>query len=307
MKHILYTLLIIATFLSSCNTTKNAYTDYSADAKLENALLWKIEGKSLEEPSYLYGTIHMIDSEEYFLPSGTLAAIDDSEQMVFEIDMNEMNDLGAIMGIMSKAFMKDGLTLKDLLNEEEYQLVNDHFNKIGMPLMMLERIKPMFLSVFAYGDIDPGGLQSGTIKSYEMEFFEMANNKGMPVDGLETIEFQMSIFDEIPYEDQAQILVETIRSSEMGSDQMDAMVQVYKDQDITTMASMLQEEDPQMAKHEDILLTKRNKNWIAHMEEMMGAQQTFFAVGAGHLGGVNGVIKLLRKAGYTVSPISDKE
>lgn len=305
MKNIL-SLLLITSFLviTSCKT-KDRYIDYSEKAQLENALLWKIEGEGLTEPSYLYGTIHMIEAEDYFLPTGTLTAMEETDKMVFEINMNEMTDMSSLMSIMGKAFMKDNQTLSDLLNDEDYAVVEDHFKKIGLPLMMLERMKPMFLSVFAYGDMDPKGMQNGSVKSYEMEFFEMANNTGKEVDGLETIEFQMGIFDEIPYKDQAKILVETIKSSSEGSDQFAEMVRMYKDQDITHMIKMM-DDDKSMSEHEDVLLVKRNRAWIPLMGKMMKKQPTFFAVGAGHLAGVDGVIKLLRKEGYRVSPVSNK-
>jgi len=286
---------------SKMSTQKDEYQ------KLENALLWKIEGNELKEPSYLYGTIHIINSDDYFLPEGTLAAMGATDKMVFEIDMNEMSDMSNLMGIMTQAFMKDNLTLKDLLTEEDYKLVNDHFNKKGLPLMMLERIKPMFLSAFAYGDLDPTSIESGAMKSYEMEFFEMAESSGKAVGGLETMEFQMSVFDSIPYKDQADMLVETIKKSDTGSDEFDAMIKMYKDQDISAMISMISDEDELLSDHEDILVSKRNKNWIPKMGEMMNTQPTFFAVGAGHLASKIGVIHLLRKEGYKVTPISNKK
>jgi len=164
--------IIAVTFtLTSCKSTKDGLSqkvETQAYQPLTNALLWKIEGNGVAEPSYLYGTIHLIDSDAYYLPKGTLAAIDNTKKMVFEIDMNEMSDMSNMMSIMNKAFMNDGKTLKDLVSEEDYKMVDAHFAKIGMPLMMLERMKPMFLTVFASGDMDPAGLQNGNMKSYEM-------------------------------------------------------------------------------------------------------------------------------------------
>lgn len=293
----------------SCSVSKKA-TDgkdgVDGYGKLEKSLLWKIEGNDIAAPSYLYGTIHMINAEDYFLPDGTLSAIDASDQMVFEIDMNEMNDMSAIMGIMGQAFMKDGKTLSDLLSAEDYQLVSDHFKKIGLPLMMLERIKPAFLSVFA-ADMDPQGMQNGSIKSYEMEFFKMAEETSKPVAGLETIEYQMSVFDQIPYEDQAQMLIDAIKSGDSGADQFKQMVEIYKAQDIQGMISMFEEDETMSSgNNNDLLLVQRNKNWIPIMSEMMKTQKVFFAVGAGHLAGKDGVIHLLRKAGYKLTPMNTK-
>lgn len=305
--------LFLSLINTSCKSTKDTTIKTTAQEKnsaytpLENSLLWKIEGNGLDKPSYLYGTIHIINSDDYYLPKGTLGAMEASDKMVFEIDMNEMNDMGALMGIMDKAFMNDGSTLKDLVSDEDYKLIEDHFAEIGLPLMMLERLKPMFLTVFAYGDMDPNGLQSGSMKSYEMEFMNMANDAGKPIGGLETIEFQMGVFDSIPYKAQADMLVETIKTGKGDSDEFDIMIQMYKDQNINGMVTMIGDEGKEISNFEDILLHKRNKEWINGMRTMMTESPTFFAVGAGHLAGELGVIHLLRKEGYRLTPISQKE
>lgn len=305
----IYNLLIasvIAVLFSSCGASKEAAMENDGYQPLENSLLWKIEGNNISAPSYLYGTIHMIDSKDYFLPRGTMSAIDASDQMVFEIDMNEMNDMGSIMELMSKAFMKDGKTLSDLLSEDDYKLVKAHFEKMGLPLMMLERIKPAFLTVFAY-DIDPSGMQNGSIKSYEMEFFELAKNTNKPVSGLETLEFQMGVFDAIPYEDQATMLVDAIKAGNADNDDFKMMVDMYKNQLINDMVTMIADDDAMGGENEDVLLTGRNKNWIPVMANLMSTQRVFFAVGAAHLAGETGVIHLLREQGYKLTPISHVE
>ena len=307
LKYFFALILALTLVTFSCKTTEKGVKEKieANDYKpLTDALLWKIDGNGLTQPSYLYGTIHLIDAEDYFLPTGTLAAIDNSEKMVFEIDMNEMSDMGAMMGLLSKAFMSDNKTLKDLISEEDYKLVNDHFQKMGLPLMMLERIKPMFLTVFVSGDMDPAGLQTGSMKSYEMEFLEIAKSSDKPIAGLETIEFQMSVFDSIPYQAQAEMLVETIKEGDGDSSEFDQMVQMYKDQQINAMVSMISDEDEQLSDYEDILLNKRNEAWISGMKQMMSENPTFFAVGAGHLAGIKGVIYLLKKEGYTLTPLS---
>ncbi len=299
-----YSIFSVSLFLVACKTSEEITTSQSASTEvsqeLENALLWKITGNELSSPSYLYGTIHLITGEDYFLPEGTLGAFDQSKNIVFEIDMSLMSDLSSQMAMLKDIFMKDNLTLKDLLDEEKYSLVSNHFSKMGMPMFMLERMKPLFLSVFASGDLDLGGLQSGTMKSYEMEFYEMASLTNKPVAGLETVEYQLSMFDSIPYSVQADILVQAIQSSDEGSDQFRMMIDMYKSQDITGMIKMISDEDSGMKGYEDLLVDQRNKNWISVMDEMMKDGPVFFAVGAGHLAGDNGVIKLLRKAGYDV-------
>lgn len=292
------TLFIIAA--QSCKTTKATQESFKP---LDNALLWEITGPGIEQPSYLYGTIHIIDAKDFFLPKGTMSAIDAAKKVVFEIDMNEMSDISAIMGMMNKIFMKDGKTLKDLISPEEYTLVSNHFQKIGMPLFMLERMQPMFLSVFASGDMDPNGLKNGEMKSYEMEFLDMAKNTGKATGGLETIDFQISLFDEIPYDAQAKMLVDAIKSSDTDDGSLQKMTKMYVSQNINAMVSMISEDGSEIAGFEDKLLTQRNINWIPLIIEGAKKEPTFYAVGAGHLGGPQGVVNLLRKAGIKMTPV----
>jgi len=273
---------------------------------LENKLLWKISGNGLEQASYLYGTIHMIGAEDFFLPDGTMTAMDAADRVVFEIDMADMTDMTAMMGIMDKAFMKDNLSLKDLLSEEDFKLVEAHFQDMGLPIFFLQRIKPMFLTVFTSGDMKPGDMESGKIKSYEFEFMEMAKNGNKSTAGLESIDFQLSVFDSIPYQDQADMLMDGIKNGGSDTDSFKEIVKVYKEQNLTKMLEMTLSEEGGLSEYDDLLLNKRNKNWIPQMQTMMAENVNFFAVGAGHLPGDEGVINLLREAGYTVKPFNSK-
>lgn len=281
-------------------------------AAKENALLWKIEGNDLEVPSYLYGTIHMIPAKDYFLTDAAKESFEECKQVTFEINMEDMMNIGAQMSLMMGAFMNNGTTLKDLLSEEDYKTVDAHFSEMGLPLFMLERIKPMFLSVFASGDMDMlGGIGNmsdtteNAIVSYEMEFMEMAKATNKSINGLETAEYQMSMFDSIPYKAQADMLMSAIKAEKSDDDgQLDQMVEMYKNQDLQAMGEMLSSDEEGIGQYEDILLEGRNRNWIPVMGEQMKVQPTFFAVGAGHLGGEVGVVSLLRQAGYKVTAIN---
>ncbi|AEE50667.1 TraB/GumN family protein [Haliscomenobacter hydrossis] len=270
---------------------------------LEKSLMWEIKGKNLNQASFLYGTIHMIGKKDFFLTEGTKKSFDRAKQVTFEIDMEEMSDIMSLIPLLMQSFMKNDTTLSDLFSVEDYALVEAHFKKIGLPLMFLNRIKPMFLSAMDPKAMAGGDGQKEDIVSYEMEFLEMAQAQKKPVEGLETAAFQMSMFDSIPYKVQAQMLLESIKGGAESSDsQFDQLVEIYKQQDIQAMQEMTAE-DGQTSNYTDLLLVNRNRKWIPVMEKMMLEQSTFFAVGAGHLGGAKGVIALLRAAGYTVEPV----
>ena len=277
------------------------------DSNLPTSLLWEISGNELETPSYLYGTIHMIGKDDFILTDATKAALAKTDKITYEINMEDMNSIGVIFTMIGKVMMKNGVTLQSLLSKEDYKLVVEHFEKMGLPMMMLEKIKPMFLTVFASDDMATmqSDMQTGGMVSYEMELMEIAEEQEKEMDGLETVEFQMSVFDSIPYEAQAKMLVESLKAEDSGEDEFDMMVKMYKDQDINGMVSMISEDGEGMQNYEQVLLTNRNLKWIPIMSDMMKEQATFFAVGAGHLGGKKGVVNLLMEAGYDVKPIDE--
>ncbi len=296
-------LSIVATlFLISCKGPKAVAQGSDV---LSDALLWKIEHKDLTAPSYLFGTIHMIPQDDYFEPFGFDEAFKSCKKVVFEIDLDEMNDMGALMGLMSGLMMNDGVTIQDLLSPEEYKEVAAYFEDMGLPMILMGSIKPMFLSMLAEINMDPSALQSDDIVSYEMDLYEKANAASMDVGGLETMAYQMSLFDSIPYKDQALMLLDAVRSTDLESDMFEETVALYKQQKIEAMVAMVGDaEQSELGGFEDLLLNNRNHNWIPIMIKQMAKRPVFFAVGAGHLAGENGVIKLLRKEGYTLSPVS---
>jgi hypothetical protein len=277
-------------------------TERVATAVSENSLLWRISNHGLSAPSYLYGTIHMIAKDDFFLTDSTRAFIERAKQVTFEIDMEDMNDIMTQLSLLMDAMMDNGATLKDFLTEDDYKIVKAHFDKMGLPLMFLERMKPMFLTVFTGMDMSPQAMSSGEMVSYEMEIMKIAQGQSKEIEGLETAKYQMSMFDSIPYQAQADMLVESIKSENAGEEEFAKMVELYKKQDIAGMSAMM-DEDNGIGEYEDLLLVQRNKNWIPVMGKMMAERPTFFAVGAGHLGGKNGVVALLRKEGYTVQPV----
>jgi uncharacterized protein YbaP (TraB family) len=296
-------LLTFAAGSVGCKSTKPATKDTDL---LPQALLWKIEGKGMKEPSYLFGTIHMIEEDDYFLPTGFDEAFESCDQVVFEIDMDDMTDMSAIMSLLSDIVMKNGTTLNKLLSPSEYKEVSAYFENMGLPMFLLNKVKPMFLSMLADVNMDPEALQTDDIVSYEMNIYDKANEENKEVGGLETMAYQMSLFDSIPYKDQAKMLLDAVRgtSTEEGGS-LDETAKLYKEQNIEAMVALMSEDEASgVAGYEDILLNNRNNNWIAVMPQKMEKGPTFFAVGAGHLGGPNGVVRLLRKAGYTMTPVS---
>ncbi|MEM6770977.1 MAG: TraB/GumN family protein, partial [Bacteroidota bacterium] len=151
-----------------------------APTSQDTSLLWQITAPGVATPSYLFGTIHIIPEKDYFLPNRVVAAINKSKEVVFEIDPREMQNPAMLMSLMSKINMRGDTSLEDLLSEEQYTEVEEHFSASGMPFFLFKRMKPMFLSAMVGQDMESlGGLAGGEsaeggMKSYELELTEIA-------------------------------------------------------------------------------------------------------------------------------------
>lgn len=274
----------------------NQLVKESGDEKeVSSTLLWKVEGPEIKT-SYLFGTIHMLPQKDFELKEKVSTAFDKAEQLVLELDMDEP---GLQMEMMQMAPMKDGSTLKKLMTETEYKQLDTVLTKsVGAGVQMFDNMKPFIVSSM----IIPS-LMGGQIASFEGTFIGMAKEKKIEILGLETVARQMSMFDEIPYKDQVEDMIEMINEKEKTQNLFNEMLTLYKNEDFEGLYKMTGEYVDN-AEELGLMLDSRNKEWIPRIGELAKDKTTFFGVGAGHLGGENGVINLLKKAGYTLTPIN---
>jgi uncharacterized protein YbaP (TraB family) len=261
----------------------------------ENALLWQVTGKDLKQPSFLFGTIHMICPEDFSISDSIRSTFNRTGKLYLEIDMD---DASLMIKTVQLSMLKQG-SIRDLMNSESYTRL-ERFMKdtIGMPMIMVNKMKPFTLLSLLYSKILP----CRKPESYEQRLLEMAKKQNMEVLGLEKLEDQFAVFDKIPDTTEISMIMEMIDNYEIQRTEFAKMVLLYNHKDLNGLANMINA-SPDMAGFEDILLINRNRNWIPVMEKAMAAQPTFFAVGAGHLPGENGVIGLLKKSGYTITPV----
>lgn len=265
-----------------------------------NTLLWEISGNGLKKPSYLFGTMHILCAEDALLSENLKDIIKNSDQIYFELDMDDMQEM---MGALQYLRMNDGQKISELLTEEEYKKVETYFkqNKFPMPMSMMNRFKPYFISSL----IGENMLTCEQKNGMEMQIMQESKKYKKEIKGLETTKFQASIFDSIPYAKQAKDLVNYIDSIDTYKVVMLEMVDVYRQQDLERMDSLMHKSDPGMEEYMDILLFDRNRRWVGDMPKLMAGQTVLFAVGAGHLPGEQGVINLLRERGYLVKPVAN--
>ena len=300
MKLIPMPVLKSVVLLVSMSLTSVCYAQSKKAANNENTLLWEISGRGLTQPSSVYGTMHVVCADDAKMSIGLKNAIAKAKQVFLEIDMDNMDEM---MSVMKFARMNNGLKISDLVTPVEYMRLEEYFskNKSILPFAMMNRFKPYFVTAI----ISEGMMDCNEKSSVEQIIMTEARNNEKDVLGLETVEFQASIFDSIPYEKQAADLVKYIDSIDKFRENTLEMVELYRKQEINSMDTLMEKSDPGMMEYMDLLLYDRNKRWASQMPEQMFLMPTLFAVGAGHLGGERGVLNLLRQQGFTVKPLDN--
>ena len=288
-------ILVFSTTIVSPAQLKKRQPDTIAETP---GLLYKITGKDLKKPSYLFGTIHIICPNDMFSMEKLGGYLDQTDQLIMELDMDNAAEMTAIGQGMQ---MADGKTLKDFLTAEQFAKVDEMFkNYMGFSAENVKQIKPFISSVII--STSPKALGCAP-DSYELSLVKAAAEKKKSIEGLETVASQFAAFEKIPLEKQAKALYEMALNPQKSVDQFKKLVETYKVQDAENLYVLI---DAQMKSEKDlqgILLDERNKDWIPKIEKAIGEKSSFIAVGGGHLGGKNGVVKLLRAKGYKVEAI----
>jgi uncharacterized protein YbaP (TraB family) len=275
---------------------------FTQSSKNDNTLLWRISGKGLAKSSYLFGTIHMICADDIQLSDSLRSAIRKADDVYLELDMDNMFEL---MSVMTKMKMRGDTTLSDLLTAPEYEKVKAFFKQKGgmLPFSMLETYKPML----AASTLMQGAIDCDNAIAMEQLVMTEAKKNDKSIKGLETMSFQMSIFDSIPYSVQAKQLLNFIETSGDSSSkkEFENMMNAYRSQELKKLEEITIKEDLGMERFTEIMLYNRNQQWAEKLERIMVGQSLVIAVGAGHLPGEKGVISLLRKKGYKVEPVKN--
>ncbi len=279
--------LMMMFFITIFCSTTNAQT-----AKKENSLLWEISGKGIEKPSYLYGTIHMICGNDFFMKEKVTKAFEKTSKLALEINMNDAEE----MSFMQKSVISETPLTKKLTAEQSKELDEILQKTTGMKLSQVDSFTMM--TVMSLIAMKSFGCEN--LKFYEMEFITKAKALNNTVIGLEKVKDQLDILGNA-YTDQEMITMLKDMNKELTS----KMVQDYKEENIKNIYS--QATDPKMMnkKTQAAMLDNRNINWVSILPELIKKESVFIAVGAGHLPGEKGLISLLTKAGYTVKPILD--
>jgi uncharacterized protein YbaP (TraB family) len=290
-------LLPLVLMMAACNAQPQ--NDKLQTNKDNNTLLWEVSGNGLSAPSYLFGTFHLLCSNDIHFSNSLKLALKNVAEVYLELDLDDPSVMQSGLMLMN---MNNGKKIKDLYTPEEYKKLEDFFkDSLQIPLTLFQYIKPAFLESMLY----PKMMPCKTISGVDEELMKLAKEDKKEIRGLETMAFQASVFDSIPYEEQAKELLKTIDSMDTYKHLFDTMIMVYKSQHLKEIDELFSKSESGMEDHKDILLNNRNANWVKQLKDIMKKERVFVAVGAGHLVGEQGLIALLRKEGYAVRPLEN--
>jgi uncharacterized protein YbaP (TraB family) len=263
----------------------------------EQALLWKIEGKALDKPSYLFGTIHLIEKEYFFFPDKLKKLVEKSELLVMELP-----GLPNQKEAMKQLQLKDG-TFFDFFTEPqtdsilqwaEAELTMNETQFRGV----MTKMKP-FVAIQLATQMH----FLGKTESYEMTLEKLATEKEIDIKGLETLEEQMSLLDGLSAAQQTEMVMEMVRKPKEQYIETHVLEQLYVRQQMDSLYLSMLDSKSTLAAENNVFIDNRNLKWVPLIEGFIRDKKSIIAVGAGHLGGENGLVRLLQKKGYQLTPI----
>lgn len=272
-----------------------------AQAEPPTPLLWKVS--DADNSIYLLGSFHLLKAEDYPLADSTYAALDDAEQVVFEISPQEMNDPTLGPRMQQAGMRADGKTLQATLPAETWQALEAWATRRGANAAMFQGMEPWMASL-VIGLTEMQRLGLDPTLGLDQHFAQKATEAGKPVLGLETSALQIELFDGMDDKEQLQSLQETLGELEGIEEEIGKMHAVWRAGDgdalfAKTGAEMKADYPALYAR----LNQDRNQAWLPRLRAMLDdskSDDTLVVVGAMHLLGEDGVVALLKAKGYQV-------
>lgn len=280
---------------------------FSLALNIHAQLLWKISGKGLEKPSYIFGTYHLSPLSIKDSIAAMPQALSETAQVYGEVNMADMMSPAFMQNMQQQMILPKDSTLQSLFTPEEYEAVGKVVKENMMvDISLLAQLKPAAINqqlvVMIYMKHTPGFNPQQQLDTY---FQQQAQQQGKKVGGLETAQSQVDIlFNSQSLPRQAKLLHCLTSDIDKTLSQSKRLIEAYQKQDLDAVLQLLEEReddscDPLPGEME-ALIDNRNKAWVEKMPAIMNDAPTLFVVGAGHLPGTNGVLNLLKQQGYTV-------
>ncbi|MGD8510265.1 MAG: TraB/GumN family protein [Gammaproteobacteria bacterium] len=260
--------------------------------------IWEMRGPSAN--IMLLGSVHLLRESDYPLPDNIARAMERAECLVFELDMDDLDPVMSQTLFQNLGRVPDGTSLPEILGADNYAVASGKSRELGIELDLLSEFKPWFaaltimnLQLMRLGFVPQLGL--------DQQLAAAAVSAGKEVTGLETLEFQIELFDGMPDPVQVQLLMQTLHEADLLENQMGLLVGAWRDGKTDVLARELGRNFSEYPELYRSLVTERNASWANQLIEMgNGDRECLVVVGALHLVGKGSLIDLLRDKGAQV-------
>ncbi len=272
-----------------------------ACAEAPKPLLWKVS--DADNSLYLLGSFHMLKADDYPLAKSTDVAFDDAEQLYFELSPEEMNNPALGQKMAQAAMLPHGKNLQQSVSAETWKKFEAYAAKNNLPVANFQGFEPWFVGlILSVTEMQKIGLDAAL--GLDKHFMDRAAKSGKPGKGLETGDSQIAIFDSMSSLQQEQFLLDALGDSAEIKAKMDELYATWRKADDKTlfdkMAMEMRKDYPELYQS---INPDRNKAWLPKLEALLKANKSddiLVVVGALHLVGDDGVVKLLKDKGYKI-------
>jgi uncharacterized protein len=261
-------------------------------------LLLKISSAATPRPSFLFGTIHSEDPRVIALPAPVQTAFAASPGFALEV----VPDGPALIKAMVTMTYTDGRTLDQVLPPDLYASVATALAERGMSKEAFKDFKPWAIMT----QLSTPPTETGEF--LDMMLYRSALARHKMVKGLETMEEQLAIFENLSLPDQIGLLRETLAARDRFKVRLDELTLAYLRRDLAGLRALseayLRESDPRLADlFRETVVDSRNRRMTERMAPLLAEGGWFIAIGALHLAGESGVVARLRGLGYSVETL----
>ena len=279
------------------------FSSFAAYGDDEPAMIWVAAGETNQV--YLLGSIHMLRAKDHPLPNNVEVAYDDAERLVMELDLDDIDPVGALQYLMANGVLDNQTKLRDVMGPELYAQAKASANETGIPIELLDQSEP-WLAAMTVQEITL--MRIGFKPEYGVEMYLMAKASadGKPITGLETIEQQLGFLDNLSLDTQIRWFLQSIEEGGRLEMLIDDMVAAWRAGDLQFLEKELLHEMHNYPELHQAILTDRNKSWVAPIMELLDDEDDYLVVvGAAHLIGEDGVPDLLSKQGVRIRQLHE--
>jgi uncharacterized protein YbaP (TraB family) len=267
----------------------------------EKSFLWKIQSK--QGVIFVLGSIHYLKQENYPLKKSIQDAFDECQKLVLEIDPYDATPQRAQQIALETARYRDGTELQQHISSETYKLTQRRVRELGLEMLQMAPFKPWFVAISL---LSLKLQKMGFDPNYGVDRFlaEQAKRGDKTIRGLETLEFQFGLLDQLSASEQGAMLRETLNELDLLNKGVDQLVKSWLSGDAAAVEDLLlasMKEYPEVYRK---VVIDRNRRWLPVLIKMLDQGETaLVVVGAAHLVGEDGLIELLRRRGYTIEQL----